>query len=167
MLRFNEERKKESDGFTTVSIHPMLRFNLEYIWNDWRTYRVSIHPMLRFNVNWFWRCGCKILRFHTSYVTVQLKQVRRESEELLGFPYILCYGSTKKMSDLSLKMTGFPYILCYGSTIHILSIFFAKICFHTSYVTVQHLYFRNKLLKRKVSIHPMLRFNLSMNVKIY
>ena len=55
---------------------------------------ISIHPMLRFNINQLALYWINFNDFNTSYVTVQpIKFGRKDSTG--RFQYILCYGSTK------------------------------------------------------------------------
>ena len=100
-----------------ISIHPMLRFNLNALNMAAIDKYISIHPMLRFN---FLKFVCNKLGF-------------------FSFQYILCYGSTSCIQKIGHEFIKFQYILCYGSTNA-----------NTTRATATN----------KISIHPMLRFNV-------
>ena len=60
----------------------------------------------------------------------------------------------------------FPYIPCYCSTENVLGTSVYEIAgFHTSHVTVQQNVHEKNLNYNKVSIHPMLLFNVCKNKK--
>ena len=122
----------------SISIHPMLRFNICTGRMCIMKKHISIHPMLRFNVQ-FLLIILFVFYFNTSYVTVQLV-VKLMFYKFFSFQYILCYGSTEIPFK---KMEGFfvfQYILCYGSTSLALLTARRKVHFNTSYVTVQQLH---------------------------
>ena len=49
MLRFNIEKIGYKFQLLTISIHPMLRFNYAKVCKSINVRTISIHPMLRFN----------------------------------------------------------------------------------------------------------------------
>ena len=84
------------------------------------------------------------LYFNTSYVTVQHRKTPSTFFKGRIFQYILCYGSTKPTCSS-----------CAGCA-----------NFNTSYVTVQRfspIFFNPSW---RISIHPMLRFNVSHDLKV-
>ena len=56
---------------------------------------------------------------------------------LIGFQYILCYGSTYLINNNFFGHNKFQYILCYGSTKKELALILDWHNFNTSYVMVQ------------------------------
>ncbi len=122
-------------------------------------HKISIHPMLRFNKE--------------SAVEASLPSL---------FQYILCYGSTEVKNEIRNrypKISIHP-MLRFNSKLN--NKFTLILYFNTSYVTVQHLRvshisflitfqyilcygstelkFQDQFQPKKISIHPMLRFNL-------
>ena len=140
---------------------------------------ISIHPMLRFNLVFVF---IYYIFFRFQYILCYGSTAFRQLHLGYGmlFQYILCYGSTFFKEVLMCAFTDFntsyvtvqlvaykpftndlqfQYILCYGSTIsrNFTQRFLAD--FNTSYVTVQQIESWSKNFKRTISIHPMLRFN--------
>jgi len=75
--------------------------------------------------------------FNTSYVSVQVSLYKNIDADLFLFQYILCFGSSLKVTANSWTVGAFQYILCFGS---------------------RQLQAANCQKKHKVSIHPMFRF---------
>ena len=188
MLRFNLNALNMAAIDKYISIHPMLRFNfLKFVCNKLgffsfqyilcygstsciqkighefikfqyilcygstnanttratATNKISIHPMLRFNVIISHQLQCKkgfqyILCYGSTAVSICSRSINPT------FQYILCYGSTAFRARRRVRGMEFQYILCYGSTI--------CPC--------------QKHVRNRISIHPMLRFNLSNVLRI-
>ena len=138
MLRFNFIQNFKNSIKWWISIHPMLRFNTGEIFSFDKT--GTFQYILCYGSTKLWGCGIYTwLYFNTSYVTVQLP-LPFYKKSTLGFQYILCYGSTLILNNIG---------------------FFIK-DFNTSYVTVQPFWALCYAIKFKISIHPMLRFNLDV-----
>ena len=180
MLRFNKETCGNSKGGNRISIHPMLRFNfgvgnLANISDE-----ISIHPMLRFNwAKEFAREIVKLFQYILCYGST------RSFMFLLNFTFISIHpmlrfntswcAKSSQWSWISIHpmlrfnlihtllfrlRNGFQYILCYGSTMTKWKKSMDNWYFNTSYVTVQRFLFYTIYKHIKISIHPMLRFNL-------
>ena len=164
----------------------MLRFNqvgyhgLEQILINFNTSYVTVQPpRLAASAGAF-----LLFQYILCYGSTYLGNGYREY--YFGFQYILCYGSTGTRFIRTRRYTEFQYILCYGSTQqsmqhsapqpnfntsyvtvqHTLCTLQKQVLsnFNTSYVTVQHGIRLSRSLGCRISIHPMLRFNLD-NVK--
>ena len=74
---------------------------------------ISIHHMFWFKpFNTI--CLPVISHFNTSYVLVQEQQLKN-LKGLLGFQYIICFGSSKAVGSKDLLHILFQYIICFGS----------------------------------------------------
>ena len=72
-----------------------------------------------------------------------------------------------KSLSVAFDVIGFQYILCYGSTIIDVFINNQSNYFNTSYVMVQLLWVDLFLIYQEISIHLMLWFNSKSDSKIY
>ena len=155
-----------SRWFHQISIHPMLRFNYRGICTCGSVSRISIHPMLRFNnllagktigltIFQYILCygstdagapiGFSSYNFNTSYVTVQQRQLSKNSKSInISIHPMLRFNETF-LPDIYIPVE-FQYILCYGSTKPKTSTLGLFCDFNTSYVTVQQL--APKLIRR-------------------
>ena len=116
----------------------MLRFNTSTHQQTSLHLLISIHPMLRFNTNQKNYIDLSPIDFNTSYVTVQLQN------RTLTLPCACDFNT----SYVTVQQSNPPYF--FGSIMY----------FNTSYVTVQQICFLNAFFFKKISIHPMLRFNV-------
>ena len=120
-----------------ISIHPMLRFNVNESRKLCRCSIISIHPMLRFNISRNIWLKDKEKHFNTSYVTVQ--------RTLLKTIKIYNIISIHPMLRFNLAILN---TIMNNSIISI----HPMLRFNKSQISPV-------LLIRYISIHPMLRFN--------
>ena len=122
---------------------------------------ISIHPMLRFirtaeRYNWS-VCKFQYIPCYGLSVVTRMKRLRG-----IEFQYIPCYGLSRTAERYNWSVCEFQYIPCYGLSPAISIVGGIRANFNTSHVTVYLAFSSTVKNVTFISIHPMLRFIISV-----